>query len=150
VEKARADADKIGGFYSPSTKEMVFREAGIDAGVVAHEMAHAYAAQGWYDFINLMRLRGMKETDKLDEGMTTLIERIVVQAWHASQPSIIPLPRYDSTYTDRANEFIKQLGKDLAFEAFFGGWIDFTSNAKPEDSLVIGNKKQKKWKWPWR
>jgi hypothetical protein len=152
VVKIKADADKIGAFYSPSTKEIVFRESKIDAGAVAHEMAHAYSDQGWHDLISLMRLRGMKETDKLDEGMTTLIERIVVNEWHANQPSntTIPLAAYDSTYTDRADDFVKQLGKDLAFEAYFGGWIDFASNAKPEDTLIIGNKKKKKWKWPWR
>jgi hypothetical protein len=152
VAKIRADADKFGGFFSPSTNEIVLRESQIDAGTVAHEMAHAYADQGWRDFIDLMRLRGMKETDKLDEGMTTLVERIIVREWHAMQPSgtTMPLVAYDSTYTDRANEFVKQLGKDWAFEAYFGGWIDFRSNANPEDTLVIGNKKKKKWKWPWR
>jgi len=152
VEKAKAEADKIGGFYSPLAKEIVFRESQIGAGTVAHEMAHAYADQSWYDFIHMMKLRGMKETDKLDEGMATYIERIIVQQWWANQPSntTIPLPGYDSTYTDRADEFVKQLGKDWAFEAYFGGWIDFTSNAKPEDTLIIGNKIKKKWQWPWR
>jgi hypothetical protein len=152
VEKARADADKVGGFFSPSLQEIVFRESQINAGTVAHEMAHAYADKGWHDFINLMRLRGMEEAHKLDEGMTTYIERIVVLQWHAQQPAntVIPLTGYDATFTNRADEFVKQLGKDWAFGAYFGGWIDFTSNAKPEDTLIIGNKTKKKWKWPWR
>lgn len=151
VEKAKADADKIGAFFSPSTAEMVFRKSGIDAGTVAHEMAHAYADQGWFDFIMLMKLRGMKQTDKLDEGMAALIERIVVIDWHAKQPALTAIPpaAYDSTYTDRAKDFVKALGKDRAYEAYFGGWIDFTSNARPESSLIIGKKKKKKWKWPW-
>jgi hypothetical protein len=152
VKKATDDADKIGAFYSPSRKEIVFRESQIDAGVVAHEMAHAYADQGWYDFINLMRLRGMENTHELDEGITTVIERVIVLEWHAQQSSstTIPLARYDSTFIDPAKEFIKQLGRDRAFEAYFGGWIDFTNNLKPEDTLVIGNKRKKQWKWPWR
>lgn len=152
IQKATADAYKIGGFYSPSTKEIVFRKSQIDAGTVAHEMAHAYANQGWLDFINLMRLRGMKNTHELDEGMTTLIERTVIQEWFKKQPAAttIPLPGYDSTFTDLAKDFVKQLGKEFAFEAYFGGWVDFTNAAKPEDTLVIGNKKKKKWKWPWR
>jgi hypothetical protein len=152
VTKATAEADKTGGFFSPLTNEIVFRESQIGAGTVAHEMAHAYADQGWHDFIHMMKLRGMKETDKLDEGMATHIERIIVKQWWANQPSntTIPIAGYDSTYTDRANEFVKALGKDLAYEAYFGGWIDFTSNATPEDTLVIGNKKKKKWKWLWR
>jgi len=152
VAKAKSEADKTGGFYSPLAKEIIFRESQIDAGTVAHEMAHAYANQGWHDFIHMMKLRGMKDTDKLDEGMATHIERIIVNKWWANQPSntIIPLAGYDSTYTDLAKKFVKALGKDLAYEAYFGGWIDFTSNAKPENTLVIGNKKKKKWKWPWR
>jgi len=152
VKKATDDADKVAAFYSPSMKEIVFRDSEIDAGTVAHEMAHAYANQGWHDFINLMRLRGMGNTHELDEGMTTFIERTIVQKWHLKQPSntTIPLPGYDSKFTDRAQEFIKQLGQDVAFEAYFGGWIDFTNNAKPEDTLKIGNKNKKKWTWPWR
>jgi hypothetical protein len=154
VAKIKADADKVAAFYSLFTKEMIFPASQIDVAAVAHEMAHAYANQGWHDFINLMLLRGMKGTDKLDEGMTTLIERIIVKDWYAKQPSntIMPLASYDYTYTNRAAEFVKQLGKDLAFEAYFGGWTDFTSNAKPEDTLIIGNKKKKKWYWPllWR
>ncbi len=152
VTKAKDEADKTGGFFSPLANEIVFRESQIGAGTIAHEMAHAYADQGWHDFIHMMKLRGMKETDKLDEGMATHIERIIVKQWWANQPSntTIPIAGYDSTYTDRANEFVKALGKDLAYEAYFGGWIDFTSNATPEDTLVIGNKKKKKWKWLWR
>lgn len=151
VTKARDEADKTGGFFSPLANEIVFRESQIGAGTVAHEMAHAYADQGWHDFIHMMKLRGMKETDKLDEGMVTHIERIIVKQWWANQPSntTIPIAGYDSTYTDKANEFVKALGKDLAYEAYFGGWINFTSNARPEDTLVIGNKKKKKWKWLW-
>jgi hypothetical protein len=151
VEKAKADADKIGAFFSPSRQEIVFRESQIDAGTVAHEMAHAYAEQGWLDLITLMRLRGMEEVHKLDEGMAAYIERTVVLQWHAQQPpnTPIPLAGYDSTYTDRAAEFIKQVGQDPAFEAYFGGWINFTSNSNPEDALIIG-KAKKQWKWPWR
>ncbi|MEO8137958.1 MAG: hypothetical protein ABI831_28770, partial [Betaproteobacteria bacterium] len=148
-----AEADKVGAFYSPLAKEIVFRDSQIDAGTVAHEMAHAYANQGWHDFINMMRLRGIREMDKLDEGMTAHIERIVVKEWFAQQPSgtLIPIGAYDATYTKRADDFVKALGKDLAYEAYFGGWIDFASNAAPEDSLIIGNKtKKKNWKWPWR
>jgi len=152
IEKAKADSDKVGAFYSPSTNEMVFRVSNIDAGSVAHEMTHAYANQGWLDFINLMRLRGMSETVQLDEGMTQLMERVVVLEWHSKQPSttLIPTAAYGSTFSDKANEFVKQLGKDVAFEAYFGGWINFTSNDKPEDTLEIGNTTKKKWKWPWR
>ena len=152
VHKATTEANKMGGFYSRSSNEIVLRDSQVDAGAVAHEMAHAYANQGWDDLIRMMKLRRMKDTDTLDEGMTTLIERIVVDAWFAKQPSstLIPLTRYDSTYTDRAREFVKELGQDRAFEAYFGGWIDFTSNATPEDTLVIGKRTKKKWKWPWR
>jgi hypothetical protein len=152
VHKATTEADKIGGLFSRSSNEIVLRDSQVDAGAVAHEMAHAYANRGWDNFIDMMRLRRMNETDKLDEGMTTLIERIVVDAWVAKQPSgtVVPLARYDSSYTDRARDFVKQLGRDPAFEAYFGGWIDFTNNATPEDTLVIGNKTKKKWKWPWR
>jgi hypothetical protein len=152
IEKVRADAAQIGGFYSTSMQEMILRASQIDAGTIIHEMAHAYADQGWHDFINLMRLRRMEKAHILDEGMTTYIERIIVADWFAQQPArtVIPLASYDATFTDRAADFVKQLGKDQAFEAYFGGWIDFTSNAKPEDTLIIGKRKKKKWKWPWR
>lgn len=151
VARIKGDSDKIGAFYSRFTDEAVFRTSSIDAGVVAHEMAHAYADQGWHDLISLMVLRGMKQTSELNEGMTTLIERIVVKDWHSkyAPKQTIPLPAYESKYTDRANEFLKQLGRDLAFEAYFGGWIDFTDNARPEQTLVIGNRKKKNWRWPW-
>jgi hypothetical protein len=154
LKKVKDDADNVDGFYSPSSKEIIFRDTLISAGAVAHEMAHAYADQGWRDFIRMMQLRGMKETDKLDEGMTTYIASIVVTQWHAKQPSktIIPSAGYDATYTDRAREFVKQLGDHWAYEAYFGGWIDFTDTDNPEDTLLIGKAKktQKKWKWPWR
>lgn len=152
VAKAKTEADNIGGFYSSLAKEIIFRESQIDVATVAHEMAHAYAEKGWDDFINIMKLRGMKETDKLNEGMATHIERIIVNKWRANQPSnpTIPLAAYDSTYIDRANEFIKALGKDLAYEAYFGGWIDFKNEAAPEDTLRIGKTQQKDWQWTWR
>ncbi|MEO8134762.1 MAG: hypothetical protein ABI831_12380 [Betaproteobacteria bacterium] len=153
VSKATAEADKTGGFYSPLANEIVFRESQIDAGTVAHEMAHAYANQGWHDFIHVLKLRGIPDMDKLDEGMTTHVERIVVKDWWAKQPSgtTIPIAAYDATYTKRAGEFVKALGQDLAYEAYFGGWVDYASNAKPEDTLIIGNKtKKKNWQWPWK
>jgi hypothetical protein len=152
VQQAIADADKIGALYSPSQGEIIFRDSQIDAGTVAHEMAHAYADQGWFDFITLMRLRGMRDVQKLDEGMTTHIERIIVRKWHTQQPSntTIPLAGYDATFTDLALDFITQLGERGAYEGYFGGWIDFTNNAAPEDSLRIGKAQPKAWQWTWR
>lgn len=151
VERIKADSDKIGAFYSRFTDEIIFRTSFINAGVVAHEMAHAYADQGWNDLISLMRLRGMQQTTELDEGMTTLIEQIVVKDWHSKHAprQTMPQPGYDSKYTDRAEEFLKQIGRDLAFEAYFGGWINFTDNARPEQTLVIGNRTRRNWRWPW-
>jgi hypothetical protein len=151
IANAKREAANTGAFYSTLAKEIVFREIQIGAGTVSHEMAHAYASQAWHDLMHMMKMRGMKDSDKLDEGMATNIERIIVNDWWAKQPSktTIPLPGYDSTYTNRAKEFLKALGNDLAYEAYFGGWIDFTSNAKPEDTLIMG-KSEKKWKWPWR
>jgi hypothetical protein len=99
VKNVKDDADKVDGFYSRSTKEIIFRDSAISAGAVAHEMAHAYAGQGWHDFIDMMQLRGMKDTDKLNEGMTTHIASLVVTQWHAKQPSntIIPSSGYDTS-----------------------------------------------------
>ncbi len=153
VQRAVNEADTTGGFYSVSEKEIVLRESQRDAGTIAHEMAHSYANEGWYDFISVMGIRGMKETDKLDEGMATYFERIVVAEWHKNQPSgtTIPLAGYDQTYTKVANDFVKALGKDLAYKAYFGGWVDYTDDTKPEDTLVVGEKRPKtKWKWLWR
>ena len=152
VKNVKDDADNVDGFYARSTKEIILRDSLITAGSVSHEIAHAYADQGWQDFIDMMRLRSMKDTDKLNEGMTTYIASIVVTQWHAKQPSktTIPSSGYDASYTDKAKEFVKRLGKDVAFEAYFGGWIDFSSANNPEDTLLIGNKTKNKWKWPWR
>jgi hypothetical protein len=151
VKNVKDDADKVDGFYSRSTKEIIFRDSAISAGAAAHEMAHAYAGQGWHDFIDMMQLRGMKDTDKLNEGMTTHIASLVVTQWHAKQPSntIIPSSGYDTSYTDRAQEFVKLLGNDSVFEAYFDGWVNVANSKMPEDTLLIG-KRNKKWKWPWR
>jgi hypothetical protein len=151
IAGAQADSDKADGFYSRTTSRIYLKNDGVTAGSVAHEMAHAYADGAWDDFIDMMRLRRMKDADKLNEGMTVVVADAVVKEWFKKQPAgaTIPSTGYDSSYTDRAKEFIKAVGETAAYEAYFAGEIDFDPKKPPEDSLVIG-KSKKPFKWLWR
>lgn len=150
IALAKKEAADVDGFYSPSTKTVSLRESSITAGVIAHEMTHAYAHPNWSDFIYLMQVRGMKETDKLNEGMTSRLSGLVIDAWFAKQSGgTMPSTGYGPDYIAIADDFIKDIGQEAAFTAFFGGFVDFTDNDKPEDFLLIGRAK-KKWKWKWR
>ncbi|MDY0883489.1 hypothetical protein ACFPL7_11060 [Dongia soli] len=150
IADTKSEAAKVDGFYSSTTKAISLRESAITAGAIAHEMTHAYAHPNWHDFIYLMRVRGMKETDKLNEGMTSHLSGLVIDAWFAKQSGgTIPSTGYGPDYIAIANDFIKEVGQEAAFTAFFGGFVDFTDNDKPEDFLLIGSAK-KKWKWKWR
>jgi len=141
----------VAAYYSEATDQIFIQKSDIDAGTLAHEMAHAYANIHWYQFVFVMGTRKMKDTDKLDEGMAIHIAQTVIESWYNRHPEgTYPDTGsgYDKSYTDRADAFIKAVNKDNAFTAFFGGYCNYTG-AKPEDSLIIG-KKKKKWKWAWR
>jgi len=149
VANSEASAKSSDAFYSTTLRKIFFKMTpDLNANVIAHEMAHAYANTGWENLIDLMRLRGMDKPHILNEGMATYIGRRVSKIWYGNQT--LPKQRYGSTYTLRAKYFIAKLGKPIVFEAYFGGWVDFVDNDKPEDSLIFGNKKKKKWRWPWR
>jgi hypothetical protein len=152
VNKADKEAIMLEGFYSSIEKKIVLEDSSANVAVLAHEMAHAYADQGWNELMTMMTLRKMEDTNRLDEGMATLIERIVVDEWVKKQPDKnlkAPPAAYDKSYTDKAEEFIKLAGRKTAYECYFAGEVDFTDKNKPEDSLVLG-KQKKKWKWKWR
>jgi hypothetical protein len=145
------EADKADGFWSATTNRIFLKSDSVTAGAVAHEMAHAYTDGAWDDLIVMMLLRGMKNADKLSEGMTVVMADRVVAEWFRAQPSgtTYPSTGYDATYTAVAREFIKAVGDERALQAYFAGEVDFDPARPPEDSLVIG-KDRKAWKWPWR
>lgn len=150
ITRAKQEAKTVDGFFSTTTKKIALRESALTAGVVAHEMTHAYANPNWEDFIYLMQLRRMKETEKLNEGMTSHFAGLAVTEWYSKHGTgTIPNSGYGSDYTRIADEFIKEVGQEAAFTAYFGGFVDFTDNDRPEDFLLIGAEK-KKWKWKWR
>ncbi|GJM42171.1 MAG: hypothetical protein DHS20C20_24530 [Ardenticatenaceae bacterium] len=124
------------------------------AGVLAHEMAHAYAEITWYDFLDAMFARGMSDTGFLNEGMTTRIEKIVTTEWHNQQPSgtLIPLAGYrnEPKVGKREKSFVNAVGAAQAHDAYFGGWVEFINPNKPEDTIKVGKSNKKSWKWPWR
>jgi hypothetical protein len=123
------------------------------AGTIAHELAHAYADNGWRDFLRVMRAMGMARTGELEEGMATFFEDEVVSEWMKAQPIKTPRPELgykdDPEVADSAATFIKVVSKKYALPAFFGGWVNFDDANKPQDSIRIGEKREKKWKWPW-
>jgi len=123
------------------------------AGTIAHELAHAYTDDGWRDFLRVMLVMGMARTGKLEEGMATFFEDEVVSEWMKAQPIKTPRPELgykdDPEVADSAATFIKAASKKYALPAFFGGWVNFDDANKPQDSIRIGEKREKKWKWPW-
>lgn len=123
------------------------------AGTIAHELAHAYAEDGWRDFMRVMTAINMARTGKLEEGMATFIEDEVVSEWMKAQSIKTPRPplgyKDDPEVADSANTFIKAVSEKYALAAFFGGWVNFDNVDKPQDTIRIGEKREKKWKWPW-
>lgn len=163
----REDAKRTQGFYSlpPSRTgvgKIFVRKSIVDqgefthllAGLLAHEMAHAYAEITWRDFLDALFARGMQDTGFLDEGMATRIEKIVSTEWHNQQPSgtLIPLVGYrdEPRVSKREKSFVKAVGEKQAYDAYFGGWVEFTNPDKPEDTIRVGKSNKKSWKWPWR
>jgi hypothetical protein len=149
---AEQEADKLEGFFSDADQKIYMKDSSANIAVLAHEMAHAYADHGWYEFIVMMTLRGMANTIKLDEGMAALIERIIVDAWVKKQPGTgvtAPPSAYDSTFTDLAKDFMRRVSTPIAYEAYFAGQVDFTDNRRPEDTLRLG-KSRRRWRWHWR
>lgn len=169
IIEVRRDINKTSGFYSRAItnsdigKMFISKSIGskgifksVLAGTIAHEMAHAYAEPFWDEFLNAMWSRGMKDTGLLNEGMACHIEKIVTNEWINNQKTNMVIPgcyRDQPIVQKRANEFIRAVGQDSAYEAYFAGTIDFDPEPKeplkPEDTIKIG-KKKKSWKWPWR
>lgn len=147
--KADEEVKKLEGFYSESADKIVIKDTTANVAVLAHEMAHAYADKSWHDFTSMMILRKMKNANELDEGMATVIERIVVADWIKKQTGKKLTPPPAAYDTKTAKEFIKLHGEKNVYESYFGGEVDFTDNDKPEDALTLG-KAKKKWKWKWR
>ena len=163
----REDVKQTQGLYSvpPGSKgvgKIFVRKEIVDmgdfthvlAGLLAHEMAHAYAEITWRDFLDAMFARNMQDTGALNEGMATRIEKVVTTEWHKQQPSgtLIPLTGYrnNPNVRKRAKTFVSAVGEKQAYDAYFGGWVEFTNPDKPEDTIRVGNANKKKWKWPWR
>lgn len=163
----REDAKRTQGFYSlpagsSGIGKIFVRKDIVDmgdfthvlAGVLAHEMAHAYAEITWRDFLDAMFARGMQDTGFLDEGMATRIEKIVTTEWHKNQPSgtLIPLAGYrdEPKVGKREKSFVQAVGEAQAYDAYFGGWVEFTNPDKPEDTIRVGKTNKKSFKWPWR
>jgi hypothetical protein len=123
------------------------------AGTIAHELAHAYSDEGWRDFLRVMNAMRMSRVGKLEEGMATFLEDEVVSEWMKEQPIKTPRPELgykdDPEVADSAATFIKAVSKKYALPAFFGGWVNFDDANKPQESIRIGEKREKKWKWPW-
>jgi hypothetical protein len=123
------------------------------AGTLAHELAHAYAEITWWDFVDGLSANGMPKVGALIEGMATHFERIIVYDWFNDQPAgtLIPLAGYrdEPDVKDTADEFLKAVGEQAAYQAYLGGWIWFTDIRNPQDSILVG-KAKKNWRWPWR
>lgn len=166
IAEVRKDVDQTLGFFmlpqnASDTGTIVVRAQFAQsqsspsdlAGTIAHELAHAYAEDGWRDFMRVMIAMGMNRTGKLEEGMATFIEDEVVTEWMKAQPVKTPRPplgyKDDSEVADSADTFIKAVTKKFALAAFFGGWVNFDNPDKPQDTMRIGEKREKKWKWPW-
>jgi hypothetical protein len=144
--------EKIPAFYWPPTDEIVVEKSAIQAGILAHEMAHAYAAENWRKFIFLMMFRNMRQVDKLDEGLTDYIAEKVYIKWandHLKE-TIGPISSYGPEYRVYAREFIKAVGEMNALEAYLAGYVEWVGKI-PEDTLRVGQgQKRKPWKWRWR
>ena len=54
-----------------------------------------------------------------------------------------------SFYQDLAKSFFKRVEKYRAYEAYFGGAINYSNEEDPLNSLRIGKRKPMNWKWPW-
>lgn len=68
----------------------------------------------------------------------------------ADQDTTAPLGyKDDAEVADSADAFIKAVSKKFALAALFGGWVYFDNPDKPQDTIRIGEKHEKKWKWPW-
>lgn len=153
--------DKI--YLSESRVSTAVFAAGIEkpAGTIAHEMAHAFSDFNWYILTRIM-LRA-KGGGILDEGMTAhRVAHLAAREWALKQTNPVPIPdtgyTSEAKYRDRADDFVSQVGEAAAFEAFFGGWIDWDDDDHPENALVIGKRNVKAkdakksyttWKWPW-
>ncbi|HEY6411186.1 MAG TPA: DUF4157 domain-containing protein [Ktedonobacteraceae bacterium] len=158
-------------YFSESRVNAAAFASDIDkvAGTIAHEMAHGFSSPNWYILTRVMLLG--KDGGILDEGMVAdRIAHPVARDWALDRKEGTKIP--NTGYTDdpkfkkHADDFISQVGEQAALEAYFGGWIEWENDVKPEDSLIIGKKNveafdqyQKKgkkgsknfttWKWPW-
>jgi hypothetical protein len=122
------------------------------AGTLAHELAHAYAERNWWDFLDALSANDLPRTGELAEGMAVHFERIIVYEWLKDQPTDTPVPlagyRDQPEVAQTAQQFLDAVGKDAAYEAYFGGWISFKNIDRPQDAIQVG-KNKKTWKWPW-
>jgi subtilisin family serine protease len=152
VSRARAESAKIAGMYSLSTRQIVVPESKVKPGPLVHEMAHAFAGVGWVDLMRLLDALGKNESaNRLDEGMATHISSEVLDSWLAGQPAGTAKPSlgYDPSYESRALSFFGEVTEERAYEAYFGGAVDYTNSDDPLNSLTIGKTKPIRWKWPW-
>jgi hypothetical protein len=167
IDEVRKDVAETQGFFmlpqnAGDTGTMVVRSEFAQsassvadlAGTIAHELAHAYADAGWRDFLRVMTAVGMVRTGKLEEGMATFFESEVIKEWLKSQPTTAPRPKLgytdDPEVAESATVFIKAVSRKFALDAFFGGWVNFTDVDKPQDTIRVGEKHERAWKWPWQ
>ena len=150
--RAAAEATNVLGMYSRSRRQIVVPSSQVKAGTLVHEMAHAFAVQGWVDFMQLLDALGKHESaNKLNEGMAVHISSEVLDSWLADQPPKTNKPSlgYDPGYETRAHSFFGEVTKERAYEAYFAGAVNYTNSDDPLNSLTIGKAEPISWKWPW-
>jgi hypothetical protein len=152
IKRAKSNAANVLGIYSRSQKVIIVPKSALVLGTLTHELAHAYAHEGWVDFMRLVDALGKYDSsNKLNEGMAVKIASTVLDEWLNSQPTGTAKPSlgYDPGYETRADSFLSEVGDEQGYEAYFGGWVDYTNDADPLGSLKIGNKNPTTWKWHW-
>lgn len=160
------------GFYSMK-EDKIYIRPGLDliplVGAIAHELAHAYAHNGWNDFIHIMIFGGMKNANKFNEGLTALLSQEVANKWAHRQKKIPGEPHtgYDKKTLELALDFMgkkKKGGRDQEVDlrlkqAYFGGHIHPREKKNkvlvddPWKGFMIGDEKKltpvkKDWPWP--
>ncbi len=132
----------------------------IPASIIAHELAHVFSHRYWH---LLFRIVLHEEGGAvLDEGMTEYrVAKLIFDKWSLKQSPKVANPKigytHDPHYQSYSDTFVAQVGVDAAFEAYFGGWVEWDDIDHPENALVIGirntkamlaRKQHTVWKWP--
>jgi len=146
------------GFYSAAKKTLFIMQGELEPGVIAHEMCHAYADEGWNDFLLLMIANNLEpQITVLDEAVTSELADVAIYA----QPSDSTSPTmsrpsgyvgYGPSVQQQGSRFLSEVeggstAKATTMEAYFGGLVEVNEDPKkkPIDWIVtLGSKKRKK------